>query len=51
MADNGWFDFTQTGSIFDYLKYRENQNGKEKVTADDRLDKGISNQRTDDRGE
>lgn len=47
MADNSWLEFTQTGSVFDYLKYKEH----EKVTADDKLNQGISNQRTDNRGE
>ncbi|MGN0534211.1 MAG: hypothetical protein ACI4IK_07600 [Eubacterium sp.] len=47
MKDNEWQEFCSTGSIFDYLKYKEH----EKVTADGDINKGLSNQRTDNRGE
>lgn len=47
MTDYTWQQFCQTGSIYDYLAYKEN----EKVTEDESHNQGFSNQRTDNRGE
>lgn len=45
--DNKWAEFWSTGSVYDYLNYKEN----EKVKDDDNLCQGLSNKGTDDRGE
>lgn len=45
--DDKWLNFWNTGSVEDYLDYKMN----EKVLKDENNDKGISNQRADDRGE
>lgn len=47
MNDDKWNDFVNSGSILDYLKYKEN----EKVKENENLYQGLSNQRTDNRGE
>jgi hypothetical protein len=47
MEDKNWLSFIQTGSVFDYLNYKEN----EKAKNNDDCNQGISNQRTDNRGE
>lgn len=47
MTDKNWNEFWNSGSIFDYLKYKDN----EKVQQDEYFDKGISNQRTNNWGE
>ena len=46
--DDWWKQFTQTGSVADYLKYRENQK-QELTNADNR--QGLNHQGTDRRGE
>ena len=45
--DDKWAQFVESGSIFDYLNYREN----EKVKEDDNLYQGLSNKGADNRGE
>lgn len=45
--DDKWTEFMNSGSVFDYLIYREN----EKVKDDDNLNQGISNKGADNRGE
>ncbi|MGN0522072.1 MAG: hypothetical protein ACI4IQ_05480 [Eubacterium sp.] len=47
MKDNSWTDFCNTGSIEDYLKYKENEKAKE----NDDFNQGFSNKRADNRGE
>lgn len=47
MDDKNWMNFWQTGSVQDYLNYKEN----EKAKQDDNYNQGFSNQRTDNRGE
>ncbi len=42
--DDLWQQFIQTGSVADYLKYKENQT-QELTNANDR--QGLDNQRTD----
>ena len=48
MNDNSWTQFLNSGSVYDYLKYKQNE--KDKGENDD-FNKGLSNQRTDSRGE
>ena len=50
MLDENWVRFTQTGNIYDYLKYRQAENGL-KAENDAQNYEGFSNQRADDRGE
>lgn len=45
--DDKWAQFVESGSIFDYLNYKEN----EKVKEDDNLYQGLSNKGADNRGE
>ena len=45
--DKDWLNFWATGSVQDYLYYRKN----EKAQQNDDYNQGLSNQRTDDRGE
>lgn len=45
--DNEWAQFWNSGSVIDYLKYKEN----EKVKDDDNLYKGLGNKGADNRGE
>lgn len=46
MIDNDWLSFTASGSVQDYLKY------KEKEKADNNVNnKGIGNKGADNRGE
>lgn len=45
--DENWAQFVSTGSVTDYLKYKEN----EKVKEDDNLYQGLSNKGADNRGE
>lgn len=45
--DNKWAEFWNSGSVFDYLDYKEN----EKVKDDENLYQGLSNKGTDNRGE
>lgn len=47
MIDKYWDEFWNTGSIIDYLNYKENEKAKD----NDDFSKGISNQGTDYRGE
>jgi hypothetical protein len=47
MNEDAWQTFCTTGSIIDYLKYKQD----EKVKEDGDINKGLSNQRTDNRGE
>ncbi|MCM1115650.1 MAG: hypothetical protein NC397_09160 [Clostridium sp.] len=47
MTDENWNAFWKSGSIYDYLNFKEN----EKVKDDDNLYQGFSNQRADNRGE
>lgn len=47
MDDKGWDDFWNSGSIFDYLNYKEH----EKVQEDVNFYQGISNKGADNRGE
>ncbi len=42
-----WLSFWRSGSVQDYLDYKE----YEKAENDDDYNKGFSNQRTDNRGE
>lgn len=46
MQDNNWIEFTASGSVFDYLKYKEKEKAQNNVA-----DKGISNKGADNRGE
>ena len=50
MLDENWVRFTQTGNIYDYLKYRQAEDGS-KAENNAQNYEGFSNQRTDDRGE
>ena len=50
MIDENWVRFTQTGNIYDYLKYRQAEN-RSKAENDAQNYEGFSNQRADDRGE
>lgn len=47
MIDNNWLNFCNTGSIEDYLKYKES----EKANNNDDFNQGLSNSRADNRGE
>lgn len=47
MTDKYWNEFWNSGSVPDYLKYKKN----EKAKQDYDFNEGLSNQRTDDRGE
>ncbi len=47
MIDKNWQQFLNTGSVEDYLNYRQG----EKAREDEYFNQGISNQRTDNRGE
>ncbi len=47
MIDKSWNDFLLTGSVSDYLKYKEN----EKAEKNDNFYQGLSNKGTDNRGE
>lgn len=47
MNDDKWNDFVKTGSVIDYLKYKDN----EKVKEYENLYQGLSNQGTNNRGE
>ncbi|MEZ3422061.1 MAG: hypothetical protein K1V95_09165 [Eubacterium sp.] len=50
MLDENWVHFTQTGNIFDYLKYKQNEQGF-KAENDTENNKGLSYKRTDNWGE
>lgn len=50
MLDENWVNFTQTGNIFDYLKYKRNEQ-ELKAEYDTKNNEGLSNKRTDDWGE
>ncbi len=47
MIDNNWIHFCNTGSIEDYLKYKEN----EKAKNNDDFNQGLSDKGTDNRRE
>ncbi len=47
MTDSNWNKFWNSGSVPDYLNYKKN----EKAEDDENFDQGLSNQRTDNRGE
>ena len=47
MLDKSWQEFWNTGSVQDYLNYKNN----EKAKPDENCNQGFSNQRTDNRGE
>lgn len=56
MKDNGWLNFLNTGSVSDYLKYKEQEKEQYDMTAAKDNDygsfnKGLGNQGTDNRGE
>lgn len=50
MLDENWLNFTKTGSIIDYLKYKEHENS---LKAENHAEKneGFSNKGTDHWGE
>ena len=50
MLDESWVNFTKTGNILDYLKYKENENGL-KAENNAQNNEGLSNKGTDYRGE
>lgn len=50
MLDENWVNFTQTGNILDYLKYKQNEQ-EFKEEYDTENNKGFSDKRTDDWGE
>lgn len=50
MLDDNWVRFTQTGNIYDYLKYKENENIL-RAENDAQNNEGFGNQGADDRGE
>lgn len=47
MKNNNWNEFWNSGSIYDYLNYKNS----EKAEDDDDFNEGFGNQRTDNRGE
>ena len=49
--DNLWQNFVSTGSVSDYLKYKQSENKNEVVQTDADKNKGTYNQRTDGGGE
>lgn len=49
--DNLWQNFVSTGSVMDYLKYKQSKNKNEVVQTDADENKGTYNQRTDGGGE
>lgn len=56
MDDNGWSAFVNSGSVSDYLKYKEQEKLQSQMTANGytnngSFDKGLGNQGTDNRGE
>jgi hypothetical protein len=51
MFDEYWNNFVSTGSVNDYLKYKQNQNNKETELTNANDNKGIDNKRTDHWGE
>ncbi|MDD6728550.1 MAG: hypothetical protein PUE08_04935 [Eubacteriales bacterium] len=56
MNDNGWLNFVNSGSVSDYLKYKEQERQQSNLTDlkgknDGGFHKGFSNKRTVDRGE
>ena len=50
MLDENWFNFTHTGNILDYLKFKENEN-RLKAENNAKNNEGLSNKGTDYRGE
>lgn len=50
MLDENWLQFTKTGNILDYLKYKESENGL-KAENNAKNNEGFSNKGTDYRGE
>lgn len=50
MLDENWLNFTKTGSVLDYLKYKENENSL-RAENNAKNNEGISNKGTDNRGE
>ncbi len=50
MLDENWVNFTRTGNILDYLKYKENEEVL-RVEYDTKNNEGLSNKRTDHWGE
>lgn len=49
MNDNGWAEFWNSGSVSDYLKYKDRE--KEQAQDYGGFNKGIGNQTADNRGE
>ncbi|MDE6123824.1 MAG: hypothetical protein K2G22_01170 [Eubacterium sp.] len=49
MLDENWVNFTQTGNINDYLKYKQNEKLKAENNA--KNNQGFSDKGTDYRGE
>ncbi len=50
MIDDNWVRFTQTGNIYEYLKYRQNED-KLKAENNAKSNEGFGNKGADDRGE
>ncbi len=50
MLDENWVNFTQTGNILEYLKYRNNEKNL-KAENNAQNNKGACDKGTDDRGE
>lgn len=50
MLDENWVNFTQTGNILDYLKYKQNEKNL-RAENDAQENEGFSNKRTDHWGE
>lgn len=50
MNNDLWNNFVHTGSVKDYLKYRQNEDEKAEITNAN-ISQGFNNQGTDNRGE
>ena len=50
MIDDYWVHFTQTGNIYDYLKYKKSEN-ELKAENNAKGNEGLGNQGAENRGE
>lgn len=50
MIDENWVNFTRTGNILEYIKYKQNEQNL-RADYDTKNNEGFSNKRTDNRGE